>query len=229
MAWQTPKTDWVTNPIKPRAQDFNRIEGNIAFLKQEIENKKGLLVDAINAKQQLVTIESSYQEMANAINIINRNPRMASGTAQFSLVEPITIPKDYYGQNLPARARQAQFSVSGLPFRPSRIFVRGRIYVRIRDSTFPDPPYSVENWVTYQFGIVNGVLTTPRVGGEYLWVAGGMGFWGISYAGLSVNISYQPDGFTVTVTATEPSDIRQLRPMDGSENIQYWFAYEQEG
>jgi len=48
MTWQNPKTDWVTNPKNPIAEDFNRIEGNIDFLKQEIETKKGAIVDALN-------------------------------------------------------------------------------------------------------------------------------------------------------------------------------------
>ena len=230
MAWINPKMDWITNPIKPRAQDFNRIEGNIAFLKEEIETKKGALVNVINAKQELVTIESSYQDMANAINIINQNPRMASGTAAFSLVEPISIPKDYYDQDLPARAERARFVVTGLPFRPERIFARCRLNVRINNSTFPDPPYSSENWVDFRFGIVNNILTTPTAAGSYAIISGETGFITISTAAISIDVAIQDDGFIVTVTATRPSDIRQLQPRSNpSENIQYWFAYEQEG
>ena len=224
MAWINPKTDWITNPIKPRSQDFNRIEGNIAFLKKEIETKKGLLVDAINAKQELVTIGSSYQDMANAINIINQNPRMASGTAAFSLVEPIV------GEGATARAEKARFVVTGLPFRPSRIFARCRLNVRINNSTFPDPPYSSENWVDFRFGIVNNILTTPTAVGSYFIISGGMSFIRTSTAAISIDVAIQDDGFIVTVTATQPSSIRQLQPRSNpSENIQYWFAYEQEG
>ena len=47
MPWINPKTDWVTNPKNPRSEDLNRIEGNIAFLKQDIETKKGSIVDAL--------------------------------------------------------------------------------------------------------------------------------------------------------------------------------------
>ena len=46
MAWQNPKTDWVANPKNPKAEDFNRIEGNIDFLKTDIGTKKGAIVDA---------------------------------------------------------------------------------------------------------------------------------------------------------------------------------------
>ena len=33
MAWQNPKTDWKAGDI-PTASDFNRIEGNIQYLKE---------------------------------------------------------------------------------------------------------------------------------------------------------------------------------------------------
>ena len=33
MAWQTPKTNWQANDI-PTALDFDRIEGNIQYLKE---------------------------------------------------------------------------------------------------------------------------------------------------------------------------------------------------
>jgi hypothetical protein len=39
MAWQNPKTDWVTNPKNPDETDFNRIEGNIAYLIDELDTK----------------------------------------------------------------------------------------------------------------------------------------------------------------------------------------------
>ena len=37
MAWQTPKTNWATGDI-PVADDFNRIEGNTQYLKDEIDS-----------------------------------------------------------------------------------------------------------------------------------------------------------------------------------------------
>lgn len=37
MAWQTPKTNWETGNV-PSADDFNRIEENIAYLKAAIES-----------------------------------------------------------------------------------------------------------------------------------------------------------------------------------------------
>lgn len=38
MAWQTPKTDWDTNPKAVDYNDLNRIEGNIQYLKENVCN-----------------------------------------------------------------------------------------------------------------------------------------------------------------------------------------------
>ena len=39
MAWQTPKTDWKAGDI-PAASDFNRIEGDTQYLKDEVDSHK---------------------------------------------------------------------------------------------------------------------------------------------------------------------------------------------
>lgn len=67
MAYITPKTDWDTNPISPRSADFNRIEGNIAHLLQEIETKKGAIVDALVSLGFNVSMANSYAELAAVI------------------------------------------------------------------------------------------------------------------------------------------------------------------
>jgi len=127
MAWQTPKTDWVNNPKSPTADDFNRIEGNIEHLLDEIETKKGALVDAINMKEDLVTIESSYQEMANAIEYINTNyKRTAQGSASFQQINSTTI----------------RLVVAGIDFEPSRVFVQGSFSARAGAAGFTAYPYA---------------------------------------------------------------------------------------
>lgn len=68
MAWEEPKLDWVTNPKNPTNEDMNRIEGNIAQLKTDIETKKGAIVDAVNNIGGNTSIEKTYQEIANEIN-----------------------------------------------------------------------------------------------------------------------------------------------------------------
>lgn len=79
MAWQNPKTDWVTNPKNPVAEDFNRIEGNIAFLKQEIEMKKGVIVSAINDMNQPAEITDSHDVLAQKIRNISKDATAAVG------------------------------------------------------------------------------------------------------------------------------------------------------
>lgn len=69
--WIEPKIDWVTNPKNPRAEDFNRIEGNIKFLKEEIEIKKGLIVSALNSVGISADLLNTHQEIANKITEAN--------------------------------------------------------------------------------------------------------------------------------------------------------------
>lgn len=112
--WQEPKTDWITNPINPRAADFNRIESNIKHVLNEIENKKGGLVTAINKKQNLVTLESSYEELANAIGVLNQQKRFATGSITYA-------PMTYGGQTTPQT-----LIVDDLPFTPSIISIKNK-------------------------------------------------------------------------------------------------------
>lgn len=77
--WQTPKTDWAINPKNPTAEDFNRIEGNIDFLKQDIETKKGAIVNAINDMNQTADITNTYDELANKIRVISSDANAAVG------------------------------------------------------------------------------------------------------------------------------------------------------
>ena len=69
--WQSPKTDWVTNPKNPVAEDFKRIEGNIEFLKDDIETKKGLIVDALNDMNQSASVTDTYSQLAGKIRGIS--------------------------------------------------------------------------------------------------------------------------------------------------------------
>lgn len=67
MPWTNPKTDWNTNPKNPVADDFNRIEGNIDFLKTDIETKKGLIVDALNSVGIAALIADTHVQIASKI------------------------------------------------------------------------------------------------------------------------------------------------------------------
>lgn len=82
MAWQTPKTDWTTNPKNPKSEDFNRIEGNIDFLKTDIETKKGLIVDAISDMNQPALVTDTHAELANKIRSISSDANAATGDVE---------------------------------------------------------------------------------------------------------------------------------------------------
>jgi hypothetical protein len=82
MAWQEPKTDWVTNPKNPMSEDFNRIEGNVDFLKTDIETKKGLIVDAISDMNQPALVTDTHAELANKIRSISSDANAATGDVE---------------------------------------------------------------------------------------------------------------------------------------------------
>jgi len=67
--WTTPKTDWITNPKPPVAEDFNRIESNIQHVFEQVEAKKGAIVSALNYIDMPASIEDSYSKLANKIRL----------------------------------------------------------------------------------------------------------------------------------------------------------------
>jgi hypothetical protein len=91
MAWQNPKTDWAVNPKNPVPEDFNRIEGNIDFLKSDIETKKGVIVDALNTVGLASELTDTHAQIANKIVAANQGTKIYTpGTAN------ITIPKGFH-------------------------------------------------------------------------------------------------------------------------------------
>ena len=89
--WNTPKTDWVTNPKNPVAEDFNRIEGNIAFLKQDIETKKGAIVNALNTVGLETQLTDTHAQIANKILAANQGTKIYTPSA---VNQP--IPKGFH-------------------------------------------------------------------------------------------------------------------------------------
>ena len=71
MPWIVPKTDWDTVPKNPKAEDLNRIEGNAAFLKGDIETKKGLIVDALNTMGRTASLVDTHATLASKIKDIS--------------------------------------------------------------------------------------------------------------------------------------------------------------
>ena len=91
MAWQQPKTNWVINPKSPVGEDFNRIEGNIDFLKADIETKKGAIVNALNTVGLETELTDTHAQIANKIVAANQGTKIYTpGTAN------ITIPKGFH-------------------------------------------------------------------------------------------------------------------------------------
>ena len=91
MAWQNPKLDWVTNPKNPVAEDFNRIEGNIDFLKTDIETKKGAIVDALNEVGISADLTDTHAQLAGKIMAAEKTGVVLTpGTAD------VSIPKGIY-------------------------------------------------------------------------------------------------------------------------------------
>lgn len=94
--WQTPKTDWITNPKPPEKQDFNRIEENTLYLLEQIEAKKGIIVEAINEKGQPAELENTYSELAQHVrNIVT--PAHANKIAYGSIIGNISGTYDEDG------------------------------------------------------------------------------------------------------------------------------------
>lgn len=125
MAWQNPKTDWVTNPKNPVAEDFNRIEGNIAFLRQDIEQKKGAIVDALNTVGLETSMLDTHAQIAGQILAANQGKVIFIPGVH---VQP--IPKGFHNGEgyVDAGTRFAsgtttpdsngKLEVTGLPFSP---------------------------------------------------------------------------------------------------------------
>lgn len=210
MAWQTPKTDWVTNPKSPMAGDMNRIEENIKFIRDNIDAKKGLIVDAINSKGDIVTIESSYQDLANAIIDMSKNPRMKSGSGQLVKVSDSS----------------AKLVVTGLSFKPARIFIIGKVRTTagFRYDSINGGYY--DYYTQYEYAVVNDVLVPAVLEDKYY------GTYSFSPLVLDTSIictiTKQNNGFEALIS-------NLLTPPTGYKTIvdeyqtNYWFAYEQEG
>lgn len=91
MAWQNPKTDWAVNPKNPVPEDFNRIEGNIDFLKQDIETKKGIIVDALNTVGLDTELTDTHAQIANKITDANQGTKIITPSTTNQI-----IPKGFH-------------------------------------------------------------------------------------------------------------------------------------
>jgi len=208
--WKDPKIDWDINPKSPMAADFNRIEENIKYLKEHIDAKKGLIVDAINTKSNIVTIENSYQELANAITNIHKNPRMASGT----------------GQLIQISDSSAKLVVAGLSFTPARIFITGKVrttagfYYDSFNNTYK------EYKTPYEYAVISDLLIPTQIEDKYF---DNFNFSIVRFTvKLQCVITRHEDGFEAVFTNPLIPPTGYTTVIDNYET-NYWFAYEQEG
>jgi len=156
MSWETPKTDWTVNPKVPEPTDFNRIEGNIDFLKTDIETKKGLIVDAMNSIYVEADITDTFSELATAITAINRK-RYASGGFTDNPNSNLVVTGLGF---TPTIVIIHNYQLSGVTFNSKRITKtpNGVHEWRVLYSyTYSQNNYS-SGYVTF---LENGIVTTP--------------------------------------------------------------------
>ncbi len=75
MAWQTPKTDWKAGDI-PAASDFNRIEGDTQYLKDEVDSHKAEDASTtakghVQLNNTVTSTSTTQAATANAVKTVN--------------------------------------------------------------------------------------------------------------------------------------------------------------
>jgi hypothetical protein len=131
MSWQNPKLDWKTNPHNPIPDDFNRIEGNIDFLKTDIETKKGAIVGAVNTMGQTASLSDTHATLATKIKAISTDTTALSSDVRVGKtfyaggVKRVGYAKDHGTLSLPiatyARSYTAGF-IGGLTVAPLAMY-----------------------------------------------------------------------------------------------------------
>lgn len=181
MAWQTPKTDWAPED-GVLAEDFNRIEENIAELKRTAapylsstvtyyvattgnDNNSGLTADA-----PLATIQAAFDKIPKNLNGYNGHVIVAAGTyAGFSI-------SDFHGGTITLSNRNGgavnissavsisdcgKVTISDM----SALTIQGQLYVENCTEVFCSVPTSIANTVyeainvSFATVLFNGLLT----------------------------------------------------------------------
>jgi len=75
MAWQTPKTDWKAGDV-PAASDFNRIEGNTLYSKDEVDTHKAISASTtakghVQLNNTVTSTSTTQAATANAVKTVN--------------------------------------------------------------------------------------------------------------------------------------------------------------
>jgi len=146
MAWQTPKTNWgQPGQTVPAATDFNRIEGNTQYLKDEIDllvaaqdsgSWTPILINGDNVQQPVLASSGVWHKIGNMVTI---QARIIVGSGVSGNLRIIGIPSQInISSGKPAYALNAVVSKGGNEnghlAMPSRILasagiVHGAIYL----------------------------------------------------------------------------------------------------
>ena len=75
MAWQNPKTDWKAGDV-PAASDFNRIEGNTLYSKDEVDTHKAISASTtakghVQLNNTVTSTSTTQAATANAVKTVN--------------------------------------------------------------------------------------------------------------------------------------------------------------
>lgn len=172
--WNTPKTDWVTNPKNPVAEDFNRIEGNIDFLKGDIETKKGAIVDALNTVGLASELTDTHATLASRIAGANQGTRIITpSTANQTIAKGFHSGSGYVqgdanliGDNI--KSGVSIFGVSGgivpVPGGTTRLIGEGNVAWVKGIWGHASAPYTI---TTNRLGINDPSISLPTGGYEF--------------------------------------------------------------
>jgi len=223
--WREPKTDWNVNPIKPKSIDLNRIEENIQYLKDEVESKKGVIINALNDVGIDVSIEDSTNTIISKIQASEQPAKTYTPTVIKQM-----IPKGYHKGNSYVKGDSnligdniipgvSIFGVQGTSTK--KLIAEGTAsLVGINDlelkmsvselefkpkEVFVTGSFTVRyaealgvNWTTTcEYGFINEMFHPTYVGGRYPI----LGQWATGQVNLLGEIEYTNDGFEFTIKA----------------------------
>ena len=148
MAWQTPKTNWAAGDV-PVADDFNRIEGNIGEVAQELAAHKA---------------DKIYQGEVHGMKFVNEKLQVYNGKEWIELKgggKPVSIAK-----NISAKGDDRQVLLNWTD--PDDVVVDGNVIAKWKSTNIVrkegSPPLNEEDGVLVaKSGVRNQYETTPFV------------------------------------------------------------------
>lgn len=181
-----------------KTAEKDTIVGAMNELFTNVSNGKSLVGGAITGVDENVVIptEPTFEDLADAIGGISTGKKFATGTSYLEQVS----------------SRRVRLIVSGLDFRPDKVFALGDVTARYgTHNVYPANPATL----TYRYAVVNEELRPTSQMGIYATSQTSAGYGTVS---VSCTVSYTGDGFVVTINGNG-----DLTVLPNSE--QQWFAY----